>query len=511
MFEVNLSGDDDNPEYALVESTGAGAVPGWDEEQEAVFALESALVDFHYLLDGIHDAGGMSQQFAMEAHRLIPDMDQKYPLGYFTKEVTGTMYRPALEEIHSGVWALIGAAALAISAMIFKFVRWITKKRGGGAAVGGSSSVSAAPTKEEIDTGIKEATAVVDKEIAAHDAIAEASKAAGAPTPAMGEAVLKDLKEMVAAQEKAPEKTDAEKAADIKAKLVAKVDLTTSDLHSFEQAADVLHARLHNGVYEDLMNQTNNAWYDIAIDGPWTKMMLSLGPILLAMESELTNRVAIFHSFFTTNMTDGDQVKKSKALELMRRIKESLPTGVAAHPTLETLAAAIVKEKSMMAVNTSKKRLEVIVATERIGVLMFSPQYKSLDRNRKKFVESLGNLYKIQIDLQEVAAKWNRASPAQGVGMGVPEEMSDEMAPAMHALMRDITYLMQVQTGIEVFLDSVDRFHQKTIGWWDVTWRIFDHLYKGQKEPRDLPVDAIAGMKWISMIRSALGLLPWSK
>jgi hypothetical protein len=111
----------------IVETIGTGVAPELTEELDALVTLEARLEDLLILRESIISSGGMSQSFALEAQRLLPEFDQKAPLGFYTLEPTKTRLGVALEELSSGVWALIAAGIAAVIAAIIKFFKWLGK------------------------------------------------------------------------------------------------------------------------------------------------------------------------------------------------------------------------------------------------------------------------------------------------------------------------------------------------------------------------------------------------
>ncbi len=93
--------------------------------EDTLVAIESGIIDLSDLADSIQEAGGMSQDFAMEALRIVPGVLSATPK-HFSMSPTATRLKISLEEIHAGVWALIAAAVAAVIAIIYKIYRWIS-------------------------------------------------------------------------------------------------------------------------------------------------------------------------------------------------------------------------------------------------------------------------------------------------------------------------------------------------------------------------------------------------
>jgi len=505
MFAVNLNGDDefDHPDVVLIETVGAAQAPDWHPDEEMVAALEAQFLDLQYLLQDMFKEGGMNQQLAMEAHRVLPEMAEKYPLGYFTKQTTATLYKPALEELHAGVWALIGAASLAIAAIIWKFVRWVVRKWKGepaGAGAGGSSSSDGRPSDSEIDREIKEATTAAEQKIEQNDAAVE------------------QMRELESVQKEAVSKVEDElrKVRTSTKDEIAKEkgDLTSEDLTSFESASETLVERHAPGRFTHLIDQSRNAWFDIVQDGRWTKLMLSLAPVLSSIEQQLVQRVQTFESIFSVTQTQGDPVRHKTAMDIIASVKEPIKLP-GEYQDLHQLSRMLDKPDHLMAFNAGKKKLEPVVAGEKLAALMASSQYKALLEVRVRFIEKLGMLHKQQIKLGEISNRWNAAHPGQGIGMGVPQDISEAMAPAITLLKRELVYMMLVNTAIETFLDEIDRFNLTLANWWSVAWRAFEHYAANTKVPEgapkiEMPVEVQKAQGILTLLRRAMGKVPAS-
>lgn len=115
----------------IVETVGTGVAPDVLEDLDGLPALEARIEDLTLLRDTLLQTKGMTQQFALEAQRLLPEFDGKRPLGYYTQAPSRTRYNVALEELSAGVWSLIAAGIAALVAAIIKFFKWITSSRSG--------------------------------------------------------------------------------------------------------------------------------------------------------------------------------------------------------------------------------------------------------------------------------------------------------------------------------------------------------------------------------------------
>lgn len=127
------------------------------EEEKKVIAIDNQLTDLHNLLCVMDDTGGMCQEFAMECEKLTPGFLEKTPLGFFTLEPSATRYKASLEEMSHGMMAAIAAGIAAISAVLWKLLKWLF---GGKSEKVTPSEVKASAEKREeraqnIETAVK--------------------------------------------------------------------------------------------------------------------------------------------------------------------------------------------------------------------------------------------------------------------------------------------------------------------------------------------------------------------
>jgi hypothetical protein len=110
----------------IVETVGTGVAPDMSEDLELFASLEARIDELAALREALLQQKGMSQQFALEAQRLLPEFDGKRPIGFYTQEPSATRYAIAVEELSDGVWALIAAGIAAVIYAIVKFFKWIS-------------------------------------------------------------------------------------------------------------------------------------------------------------------------------------------------------------------------------------------------------------------------------------------------------------------------------------------------------------------------------------------------
>ena len=444
MMAVTLP---DDGEVVYLESTGAGVEPDLTPEEQIIFGLESDLKEFYYLFDDMKDVGGMKRSFAMEMHRLVPDSAQKYPLGYFTEQPTATLYRPALEELHEGVWALIGAAALAITVMIWKLVRWITGKSKDDLPE--PSSSGSGPSDTQLSAAIKDAEHVAEKRNNITDEIAHEAKNLADVAPDMLDAVVN-----VAASIKIDEVQEGRRASndptggDGKGGSKVTLDEVTDQL---------LDLNKHKHLY-DLVYQKNNGYYDLMVTGEWTKFVLALGPATLGLEQWITSHMdALRQIMDNPRLFDSDQMNSAS----MKRHVDALGKGFVFQHTdfhnLDEMAKAIAGARDRQAVNTSNTRLQMVHATRKMEMFMNGKPFRDLKFVSVNAAAGMERVARIRSELDNLM-KLNRPRPDQGQNGSLSHEISRELAKPIHTLMHACTVFFSAIVVIEHFIDTVSRF-----------------------------------------------------
>lgn len=128
-----------------------GEMPELQKDVSLLVSLEARLQDLEYLRSNIVATHGMSQQFALEAQRLLPEFDGAAPLGFYSQEPSATRLRPALESLHKGIWALIAAAIAAVLAAIAKLVHWFVKRQQDGKRAAQAAADTARDNLKKLD------------------------------------------------------------------------------------------------------------------------------------------------------------------------------------------------------------------------------------------------------------------------------------------------------------------------------------------------------------------------
>lgn len=130
--------------------------------EQGILSLEAQIEKLCAIADGIDASNGMTKALALEAMEVMPSFCKNVPLAYYTKEPSIAQHRVALEELETGIIALIAAATIAMSVMIYKFYKWIFGKGKSGATeydleTTTATIENAVANKDEADSLMKKA------------------------------------------------------------------------------------------------------------------------------------------------------------------------------------------------------------------------------------------------------------------------------------------------------------------------------------------------------------------
>lgn len=119
-----------------------------DGEMSKVNSLDERFNDLSDLQKQLLSLKGVTKSIASEAAILIPNFNNDIPLNRYSELPTQTHYRTALEEITTGMAAALAAAALAISALIIRFIGWLFSGSSSGGGGGGGGGRGRSPKKK---------------------------------------------------------------------------------------------------------------------------------------------------------------------------------------------------------------------------------------------------------------------------------------------------------------------------------------------------------------------------
>jgi hypothetical protein len=454
MFAIDLTGEDGGLDgFTLVDSVGAGEPPpDFGDDEQTILAFESQLKDFHYLFDDMHNVKGMSQQLALEAHRLVPEMKDRYPIGYFTKEPTATLYTVALEELHEGVWALIGAAALAISALLWKFYRWITKASDGGSSGGatGSAPSTVAEAKKEGEAAV----AAAEKDIEKHKEIAQLTEEVATKLPE----TLKDIdrqmsdlnREIAANKQQQAEVADAQKNTDDGNNKKATVTLG--------EGVGAMLDSLVPGRYESFINQSRSDFYDIMVGGEWTKTMLDIGRQVQGIDTIINAKVKTVETMLNGFFNQPNQSEDKIIERVWKDATTPTPIVIGKYRTLEELVEALNHSNKLKAVNTSKKKLDVMEAVARLNQLYSHSDFSHLLTLKLDGLKHLTAMNTVMVRLTTMSQD-NEPNTHHGSSNNVRLGMAEKLEHAIHTLRRETMAMVSLLGHVQSFISSVKFFN----------------------------------------------------
>ena len=241
------------------------------DENAALEAVFEVLGHLEQLQTDIRDAGGMTQQFAMEAQQLLVVFDRDTPLAYYTKNPSRTRLAVANEEINKGMWAAIAAGVAALLAVVYKVVRWLMGSSSSDSAPASSSASSSNKTPtEQAKEVVKEATEVAKE---APEAVAQ-TKESASEMVAEAEPVLGAFVELLKNDKPLPEAPDGGPIYMVIGK----------DIHVVKSQGDVMTCLLASRDNEgldttDAINELvkmSNYDLDLVESGPYTKSIIDL-------------------------------------------------------------------------------------------------------------------------------------------------------------------------------------------------------------------------------------------
>lgn len=130
--EENQPLDPDNPDVIIhpdPEVTQDEVLAEFGKDLEGIAALESALQDLEYVSDTITDYGGINQEIALATEQCIPGfLSGDRPIGYYTKSISATNLKYAIETINYKKAGTIAAIVAAIIAAFYKLIEWFKEK-----------------------------------------------------------------------------------------------------------------------------------------------------------------------------------------------------------------------------------------------------------------------------------------------------------------------------------------------------------------------------------------------
>lgn len=155
MHAYGQDSDDDIVDVdgnAMFDNPEPGEIPDLDKEIVVITGLESALESLVDLKVDIVTTGGMNRRFAMEAERILPGAITT-PMDYFSNTTSATGLKVSVEEITTGIWALIAAASVAVIGLIVKIIGWLSGKKDDKNATPAEAKAKIEEKAEQVEKG----------------------------------------------------------------------------------------------------------------------------------------------------------------------------------------------------------------------------------------------------------------------------------------------------------------------------------------------------------------------
>lgn len=270
-----------------------------DGDAEMLVTLENRIIDLQDLATDIENAQGMTQDFAIEALRILPDVLSASPK-HFSKSPSMTRLKISMEEMDKGVWALIAAAVVAVIAIVYKIFKWLSgDKSSDGASGGGSGGASAAAGKAEakLDENIRTAEATSKAVEGAADAVHEGTQHLHSNPVSLTGAAVKGNKpgESGSGDDKAYTYNDFDQ-------LIAKF---LTDGNKFDHAKKFLES-------------DDPIFADIIKSGEYSKLAADAGDALLSLQDVLDTKVKALEEILREDIHSNEMIdewKHNKALD----------------------------------------------------------------------------------------------------------------------------------------------------------------------------------------------------
>jgi hypothetical protein len=426
----NLNGDDleglvgeygDEAPY-LIETVGAGQEPEYDEERRLILGLEAQLEDLTYLMADIRRAGGMCQDFATEAFRLVPALESMGGVGYYTKTPSKTRLTVAMEELHKGIYAAIAAAAAVVMFAIYRFIRWLTGDKSEDSGTNATNPPDATKVKDKANDAKKK---IADKYVKA-DIVADAEV----------------------------------KVADTLQTVQNKVDEAhpnTGDHSGFDMMYTHFASEGSNEGQKRFLKLINGEYADILQNGDWTRNVEKLAGVMGAIKTQLINRFKTFEQI-TEHVDRGDVTDQSKIQHEVSSLKK--PIGVAGYHTgaddLGSLANFL-KDVRKRAQNTSlpkNSKLNLRKTLEQLNHKKKNGAFEKFQHIEERFPEEMAEIATYQDKIRKVLV--GKGNPMlDGHPNGLPAEYARELGGVARQLQADFLDYLQICGQISYYTQSV--------------------------------------------------------
>lgn len=258
-----------------------GEILDVSELQQEVVSLESRIQDLMYLHADVSKARGMSQRFALEAQKLLPD-SFKEPVSYYTQEPSITRYKVSLEKLSGGMIALIAAAIAAVILAIAKIYKWATGK---------SNGESSATEAHEV---LQEEAKIADK---VPEVLAKAAKVVH-----KADGLLKNAKITLKNADGREYKVTSMQEI---------IDNFMNDSERYDRAKQLL--KLKDPVLRDIIN-----------GGPYSRKMIALSQRIQLIKNVILSELTMLDGVVKRDLNSRQEADRLVSLNLLKRLNEPL-------------------------------------------------------------------------------------------------------------------------------------------------------------------------------------------
>lgn len=397
-------------------------------EEEVLTSLENQVLDLQNLADDIMQSHGMNQKFALEAQNLLPGFGS-VPLGYYSKDLSATRFKVSLEELHQGIWALIGAAAAAIAVMLYKLYKWIW----GDESSSSSSSDGGSISSSDIASVEKDATEKVKK---VKDNVETLEKAK--------ESVDK-LEDQLKRENITKVDKDGKETVHVTPKNVVETYITDQerfdDIQKFLTARDpVFHDILANGPYSKIIKQTIPLFNEIAV--------------LLKVKTE-----NLKHIHDADKDDQHNQVIKNQHVHMLDELTK--PVTLGDNKTLLELATDI--NEVLNRVKGETKVLPEMTLQEMMKATIDAYKNADIQRLVTAHAGSLEQALSMQKYMDQMKTELGNIS-TDGPGSSASEGVGSRLRNAVFAIGRDINGYLKLTLEMDYFLQSLHRLSNEAMG-----------------------------------------------
>lgn len=386
------------------------------EANLAAEALTDKISDLLDVMSDIVSVKGMSQSFALEAEKIIPNFGN-VPIGYYTKTPTMTRYRVSLEEMSKGIWALIAAVLAVIAGLLVKVFYFFTGKKD-------ATAKDAEKCIDDQIDNIKETVTTVDKTA---NLINE------------GDAVLRNAK-------------------------IPCLDENENAFYctSFQIAIDRLLVNNERyGAAKNFLKLENPIYRDIIKFGRYSKAANEIGLKVNAINDLLKIKLESMLEVINTNLHSTNTIDDLNNAKVLKTLNVPVVINVSGKQmTLDETADYLTGIRHAVSNETGQSDIN------------FDTMFNSISRiySTTKIVEILKavkNSFKVLSDMQkqvDAIKGINRNISTDGIVGGVGVDVGHALRETIKTLSDDISNFNSIYAELHLFANTIDRLTNEAYG-----------------------------------------------